>query len=159
MGAAYENGILIPSTADPSGTQVVTNTGQNLQIAASVVPMGTLSSSGQACNILGGYTWNPATAQCEQQGQASPQASSATPPGFTTQIDPATGATVLVANSTMSGSPQQCTTPACLADMAAANAGGGSAAGTSTGSGLFGLSTTDLLIAAAVIAALFLVSK
>ena len=157
MGAAYENGVLIPSTSDPVGTPIVWNPtpGQNLQIQPTVVPLGTLSSSGQACNTAGGYTWNPATALCELTGQPAPQ-TSATPPGFTTQIDPTTGSTVLVAAPlVMTGSPQQCTTPQCIADMAAANAGGAAAATAS----LFGLSTTQLLIAAAVIAALFVVSK
>lgn len=156
MGAAYENGVLIPSTSDPVGTPIVWNPtpGQNLQIQPTVVPLGTLSSSGQACNTAGGYVWNPATALCELTGQPAPQ-TSATPPGFTTQIDPTTGSTVLVQNPPMTASPQQCTTPQCLADMAAANASGAAVATAS----LFGLSTTQLLIAAAVIAALFVVSK
>ena len=157
MGAAYENGVLIPSTSDPANTPIVMNPspGQNLQIAASQVPLGTLSSSGQACNTAGGYVWNPATALCERPGQGNPQAS-ATPPGYSTTIDPTTGSTVLVQNPpTMTASPQQCSTPQCLADMAALNASGAAAATAS----LFGLSTTQLLIGAAVVAALFVVSK
>lgn len=151
MGAAYVNGVLIPSTADPVGTPVVMNPapGQNLQIAASVVPEGTLSSSGLACNTDAGYIWNPATALCELPGQSS-GAGSAVPAGMFVSTDPATGSQVLSGSPTMSGSPVACTTAACLADMAALNAGGGSAAAPAA-AGLFGLSNTELFIGAAVL--------
>ena len=158
MGAAYENGVLIPSTSDPANTPIVMNPspGQNLQIAASQVPLGTLSSSGQACNTAGGYVWNPATALCERPGQGNPQAS-ATPPGYSTTIDPTTGSTMLVQNPpTMTASPQQCTTPQCLADMAALNAGG--AAELAVRLHCSGFRQLNFYVAA-VVAALFVVSK
>ena len=146
MGAAYENGVLIPSTSDPANTPIVMNPspGQNLQIAASQVPLGTLSSSGQACNTAGGYVWNPATALCELTGQ---------PAGGGGGGGGGGGSSGGSGGGSGSGS---------------GSSGGGSGSGGSSGSGsgsaspplsLFGLSTTQLLIAAAVIAALFVVSR
>ncbi len=57
LGAAYINGVMIPSTSDPVGTPVVNNTapGQNLQAAVSQVPYGTYSNLPGVCNTAGGY--------------------------------------------------------------------------------------------------------
>lgn len=101
MGAEV-NGVPIASTSDPVGTPVVMNytPGQNLQQAASVVPTGTLSSSGQACNTDGGYVWNAASGQCVQANQPTPQAQTL-PSGMTTTVDPSTGSIILVPITTV----------------------------------------------------------
>lgn len=55
MGAAYINGVMIPSTYDPVGTPIVMNPapGQNLQI---VPTQYTGPQGGYGCNTAGGYT-------------------------------------------------------------------------------------------------------
>jgi hypothetical protein len=73
------------------------------------------------------------------------------PAGVFISNDPAVAPT-----PTMTGQPVQCTTAQCLADMAALNSGTSTA---TASTGLFGFSSTQLLIGAAVLAALWAVSQ